>query len=439
MSAATVRASGAPQGGARGRPNTAATGGASATLRQVMAQYPTGVTVITSRAPDGAPRGQVVGTFLRVSDEPELVGFLAMHSSRTWQATRPTLDRFCVNLVSDHQESVCRDITAGGASALAAIPHSESQGGNPAIHGAIAHIDCAVEAIHSIGDHDFVVGRVEQAQLVSAAHPMVFFRGGFGRFATATRSSHDHDFRAQLAEVDLIRSEMDALAAATGCEVTINSLDGDETVVVAAAASVGPGALRVRVGQRLPFAAPFGSLEAAFGSEELRRRWLDADVTTGKSREENLAVLDAVRSRGYAISYGHAAHARIVTAAQQLAKRDPSRRDEHLAQLRDLDEAYNGVGAGAGGAGAGAGGAGGAGSGAGAAGSGAGAASAGAAAWSETLELRSIAVPVYGFDGGLAYGLTLWGPTRPVTRSERGVFVAAALRCAGACSAMLGG
>ena len=29
-----------------------------------MAQYPTGVTVITSRDPDGVPRGQVVGTFL---------------------------------------------------------------------------------------------------------------------------------------------------------------------------------------------------------------------------------------------------------------------------------------------------------------------------------------------------------------------------------------
>ena len=85
---------------------------------------------------------------------------------------------------------------------------------------------------------------------------LAFFRGGFGRFASTSRTGNDHDFRAQLAEVDLLRPEMDALAAATGCAVTINALDGDETVVVAAATQAGPRALRVRVGQRLPFAAP---------------------------------------------------------------------------------------------------------------------------------------------------------------------------------------
>ena len=381
----------------------------NASLRQVMAQFPTGVTVIASRDPVGVPRGHVVGTFLRVSDEPELVGFLAMHSSRTWQTTKPTLTRFCVNIVSDHQEALCRALTSGGAPGLHGIPHSESHNGSPAIHGAIAHIDCTVEQILPIGDHDFVVGRVTHAQQVSAAHPLVFFRGSFGRFASASRTARDHDFRARLAEVDLLRPEMDALAAATGCEVTINALDGDETVVVASAVQAGPNALRVRVGQRLPFAAPFGSLEAAFGSGALRHRWLDADITTGNTREQNAAVLDAVRARGYVISYGHDAHAQIVTAAQQLAKRDPVRRAEHLLELRDFDDAYNPVGSAEGRLGA------------------------------DAIELRSIAVPVYGLDGGLAYGLTLWGPARPVTRAERSAFVAAVLRCAGACSAMLGG
>ncbi|SJN11210.1 Nitrilotriacetate monooxygenase component B [Leucobacter sp. 7(1)] len=380
-----------------------------ATLRQVMAQYPTGVTVITSRDPDGVPRGQVVGTFLRVSDEPELVGFFAMHASRTWLATKPTLTQFCVNIVSDHQEALCQSLASGSAPGLTGIPHSASHDGNPALHGAIAHIDCTVEQILPFGDHDFVVGRVTHAHHVSAAHPLVFFRGGFGRFASTSRTGNDHDFRAQLAEVDLLRPEMDALAAATGCAVTINALDGDETVVVAAATQAGPRALRVRVGQRLPFAAPFGSLEAAFGPDALRQRWLDADVTTGNTREQNAAVLDAVRARGYMISYGHDAHARIVSAAQQLAKRDPARRAEYLAELRNFDAVYNGKG------------------------------SAGLPPEFAAGELRSIAVPVYGFDGGLAYGLTLWGPARPVSRAEQGTLVTAALRCAGACSGILGG
>lgn len=397
---------------------------AGATLRQVMAQYPTGVTVITSRDPEEHVRGLVVGTFLRVSDDPELVGFMAMHSSRTWQSTRPTLERFCVNIVSDHQQELCQRITSGAANGLSGISHSTSLAGNPAIQGAIAHIDCTVERIDSVGDHDFVVGRVEHAQLVSAAHPMIFFRGGYGRFASASRTADDHEFRAQLAEVDLLRGEMNALAAATGCEVTINAIDGDETVVVAAAAVAGShatdtatgetDALRVRVGQRLPFAAPYGALEAAFGAELLRQRWLDADVTTSNTRVQNVAVLDAVRARGYAVSYGHEAHARIVSTAQQLAKRDPARRADHLAQLHGFDASYNGEGE-------------------------VEALGDTAAALGDRIELRSVAVPVYGFDGGLAYGLTLWGPGRPIVREERGVLVAAALRCVAACTAALDG
>lgn len=387
-----------------------------ATLRQVMAQYPTGVTVITSRDELGSPRGLLVGTFLRVSDSPELVGFMAMHSSRSGQATRSTLEQFCVNIVSDHQGDMCRAITNSSGRDFSEVPHSTSQGGNPAIHGAIAHIDCTVERITALGDHDFVVGRVEHAQLVSAAHPMVYFRGGYGRFASGSRTAKDHGFRAQLAEIDLCRGEMEALAAETGCEVTINAIDEDETVVVAAAGRVGPGALRVRVGQRLPFAAPFGSIEAAFGSETLRQRWLESDTTTSKSRVENLAVIDAVRARGYAIAYGHTAHGRIVSTAQQLAKADPARRAELIAQLNGFDQDYNR-----------------------APGTGSGAGAVSGSAPAAGIELRSVVAPIYGADGLLAYGLTLWAPAHSIDGAEVSRLIDAALRCAERCSGIVGG
>ncbi|SVA94256.1 uncharacterized protein METZ01_LOCUS147110, partial [marine metagenome] len=43
--------------------------------RKVLGRYPTGVTLVTSASPEG-PQAMVIGSFVSVSMEPPLVGFL---------------------------------------------------------------------------------------------------------------------------------------------------------------------------------------------------------------------------------------------------------------------------------------------------------------------------------------------------------------------------
>ena len=61
----------------------------SAHFRAVLGHFPTGVTIVSGLA-DGQPIGFTVGSFMSISLDPPLVGFLAMHDSETWMAMAPT-------------------------------------------------------------------------------------------------------------------------------------------------------------------------------------------------------------------------------------------------------------------------------------------------------------------------------------------------------------
>ena len=50
------------------------------------------------------------------------------------------------------------------------------------LDGALAWIDATVEAEHDAGDHVMVIGRVSALDVAQEGAPLVFYRGGYGRF-----------------------------------------------------------------------------------------------------------------------------------------------------------------------------------------------------------------------------------------------------------------
>ena len=56
----------------------------SAKFRQVLGHVPTSVVVVTGFGTDGAPRGITIGSFVSVSLDPALVGFLPGVNSHSW-------------------------------------------------------------------------------------------------------------------------------------------------------------------------------------------------------------------------------------------------------------------------------------------------------------------------------------------------------------------
>lgn len=270
-------------------------------FRTVLGQCPTAVSVITADEPGVGPAGMVVGTFVSVSLDPPLVGFLPAKSSSSW----PAIERagaFCVNVLAADQEDVCRRFAAKGTDKFAGVEHSPGAVGAPHVSGCAAWIECELESVQDVGDHYFVVGRVRSLELGEPGFPLIFFQGGYGRFTSSSLAAPDDrgQLTQQLRYVDRIRGEMEDLADELGGRCIASARVGDELVIVAAAGTAkereGGGTL---VGQRVPNLPGTGTILAAWDSKAEIDEWLLlCHATDQKVRH----TIDVVRARGYSLS-----------------------------------------------------------------------------------------------------------------------------------------
>ena len=153
----------------------------SARFRQVLGHFATGVTVITAAAADG-PVGMCVGSFSSVSLDPPLVQFCAGDQSSSWPKIEAA-GHYCVNVLGADQEGVARVFAGKGDGKFSGIGWRPSAAtGAPVLNDVLAWIDCRIEAVHPAGDHWIVVGRVLDLEIGHEGGPLVFFRGGFGRY-----------------------------------------------------------------------------------------------------------------------------------------------------------------------------------------------------------------------------------------------------------------
>jgi flavin reductase (DIM6/NTAB) family NADH-FMN oxidoreductase RutF len=150
-------------------------------FRNVLGHFPTGVSVVTGVDGTGQPVGITIGSFVSVSLDPPLVGFLPGTSSRSWPRIASS-GSFCVNILGAGQDELCWRFAKEPADAtdgrFAGIEWIAAGSGAPILPGVIGWIDCDIDAVHDAGDHFFVVGRVrEMAHADDVTDAMVFFRG----------------------------------------------------------------------------------------------------------------------------------------------------------------------------------------------------------------------------------------------------------------------
>ena len=148
-------------------------------FRRVLGHYPTGVCVSTARS-GSEPGGMVVGSFTSVSLDPALVAFLPDRRSTTWPRIEAA-GQFCVNVLAEDQQAICRSFSSSSRDRFNAVPHRLSTSGLPIIDGVVAWIDCRLYAVHEAGDHYIAVGQVRALDVERADPPLVFVRGAYGR------------------------------------------------------------------------------------------------------------------------------------------------------------------------------------------------------------------------------------------------------------------
>lgn len=153
----------------------------AAKYRQVLGHFPTGVCVITAMDA-GTPAGLAVGSFASVSLDPALVLFCTSNTSSTL-ARISASGKFCVNVLGEDQEDICRVFASRSDDKFAGLGWKPSANHSPRIDGCLAWVDCDLHQSVDGGDHTIVIGAVTDLGVQHEGGPLLFYRGGYGRFA----------------------------------------------------------------------------------------------------------------------------------------------------------------------------------------------------------------------------------------------------------------
>ena len=150
-------------------------------LRNTMGQFSTGVVIVTG-ALEGVPVGFAAQSFVSLSLDPPLVAVCPGKSSTSWPKIRDS-GSFCINVLGAQQKAVCDTFATSGGDKFTEIDWRGGATGSPVIDGVLAFVDCSLEAEHDAGDHTIAVGRIQEFAIADPnAEPLLFFRGGYGRF-----------------------------------------------------------------------------------------------------------------------------------------------------------------------------------------------------------------------------------------------------------------
>jgi flavin reductase ActVB len=150
-------------------------------FRRAMAQFATGVTVVTTVDSAGRPLGLTVSAFSSVSLDPVLVLVCIDNRSDThdgFEASRV----FGVSVLAEGQEEWSHRFAFGGSEKFTAAPLVTGGCGVPLVPGALAHIECRLHSKLPGGDHTIYVGEVTRLD-VSPGRPLVYQRGAYRRLA----------------------------------------------------------------------------------------------------------------------------------------------------------------------------------------------------------------------------------------------------------------
>jgi flavin reductase (DIM6/NTAB) family NADH-FMN oxidoreductase RutF len=149
----------------------------SGDYRRALAQFATGIAVVTTRTAAGVPVGITINSFSSVSLEPPLVLWNVGLKATAFETFRAA-PRFMVNVLASGQLEVARRFATQNEDRFAGTSWSTTEAGMPRLDGCIAWFECSARNAHPEGDHVILVGRVEVFETAPGL-PLIFHAGRY--------------------------------------------------------------------------------------------------------------------------------------------------------------------------------------------------------------------------------------------------------------------
>ena len=153
-----------------------------ADLRHTMAQFPTGVAVLTSGDLERG-HGMTVNSFTSVSLSPPMVLVCVMTSSRITPCIAAT-GHFGISVLTAAQNAQATYFAdRNRRPGLPSFPEAHFRTGPalgvPLLQEALGQLECSVTAAVDAGDHTIYLAHVVAASRTGTQAPLVFFNGSF--------------------------------------------------------------------------------------------------------------------------------------------------------------------------------------------------------------------------------------------------------------------
>lgn len=153
-------------------------------MRSVLGHFCTGVAVITGHDGD-RPAGFACQSVTSVSLDPPYVSFCPARTSSSWPVIRSS-GQLAINVLAHDQRDLCAQFATSGGDKFGGIGWAPGCNGAPSLHGVLASIEAEIAFEHDAGDHTIVIAHVTGLRAHQGRRPLLYYRGGFGGFETAS-------------------------------------------------------------------------------------------------------------------------------------------------------------------------------------------------------------------------------------------------------------
>ncbi|WP_329390621.1 flavin reductase family protein [Streptomyces sp. NBC_01716] len=149
----------------------------AAAFRSALAQFPSGVTIVTTRGAGGAPHGFTASSFAALSLDPPLILVCLDQGADCFPAFMAA-EQFVVNIVTPEHAKLAMRFATKGENKFAHGSFESDENGHPILSDAAAVIRCELEEAVPGGDHVILIGRVHDARM-GGGKPVTWYRGDF--------------------------------------------------------------------------------------------------------------------------------------------------------------------------------------------------------------------------------------------------------------------
>lgn len=147
-------------------------------FREIMGQFVTGVTVVTSRREGGEPCGLTANAVASVSLHPVLVLVCIDRRAASHDCVISS-GRFAISVLAADDEWVARRFSeSDGPDKFDGLEVEVAVTGSPILKRALAWLDCRIWRVVEGGDHSIVVGEALDGS-ARAGDPLLFHRGRY--------------------------------------------------------------------------------------------------------------------------------------------------------------------------------------------------------------------------------------------------------------------